>query len=131
MSYPFSPGAPAFLVLPTTIFQLEGSVRTATMLAMLDTGSDGTLVPRRLLTTINADQLHSTRIHSHWGDTRTAIMFIVDIEIAGMRMPAVEVVADEHGSDVLLGRNVLNRLILLLDGPRQATDVLTRRPLRL
>jgi hypothetical protein len=30
--------------------------------------------------------------------------------------------------DVLLGRNVLNRLILLLDGPGALADVLSKRP---
>jgi hypothetical protein len=30
-----------------------------------------------------------------------------------------------------LGRNILNQLILLLDGPGQQTDILERRPSRL
>jgi hypothetical protein len=29
---------------------------------------------------------------------------------------------------IILGRNVLNRLILLLDGPNELADVLERRP---
>lgn len=131
MSYPFRPGAPAFPVLPVTIFQVEGSAHTATMFAMLDTGSDTTLVPHRLLTAIHAEKLYNTHISSLWGDTRSATVFVVDIELAGMRIPAVEVVADKYSSEVLLGRNVLNRLILLLDGLHQTTDVLIRRPLRL
>ena len=49
------------------------------------------------------------------------------MEIAGQRLPAVEVAADDLGEDILLGRNVLNKLILLLDGPRAQAGVLTRR----
>jgi hypothetical protein len=50
------------------------------------------------------------------------------LDIAGHHLPGVEVVADDLAADVLLGRNVLNRLILLLDGPDGMTDVLPRRP---
>jgi hypothetical protein len=46
-------------------------------------------------------------------------------------LPAIEVVADDISDQVLLGRNALNKLILLMDGPRQQTDVLKRRPARL
>jgi hypothetical protein len=45
--------------------------------------------------------------------------------------PAVEVIADETGSAILLGRNFLNRLILLLDGPNQQSDILLRRPVKM
>lgn len=58
------------------------------------------------------------------------MVYLVDLEVAGQRLPAVEVVADNIGEDVLLGRNVLNRLILLLDGTARTTDVLNRRPAR-
>jgi len=69
----------------------------------------------------------ATRLRSHWGESRPVAVHMVDLEIAGQRLPAVEVVADDLGEDVLLGRNVLNKLILLLDGLRVQTDVLTRR----
>lgn len=39
-----------------------------------------------------------------------------------------DVVADSRSHEVLLGRNVLNLLILLLDGPHGLTHILSRRP---
>lgn len=53
------------------------------------------------------------------------------MEVAGEMLPGVEVIADDHGTDVLLGRNILNRLLLLLDGHRLQTEILTRYPERL
>ena len=52
----------------------------------------------------------------------------MNIVVAGELLPAVPVVADRRGKEIILGRNVLNKLILLLDGLHQQTDVLTRRP---
>lgn len=50
------------------------------------------------------------------------------LEVEGQLLPGIEVVGDEQGRDVLLGRNVLNKLIVLLDGPGRLTAVLSRRP---
>ena len=70
-------------------------------------------------------------MRSQWGEARTVSIYLVDLEVAGHLLPAVEVIADERENEFLLGRNVLNRLILLVDGPRERTDILTRRPVRL
>ena len=53
-------------------------------------------------------------------------VFAVDVSIGSLRLPAIEVVGDERGNEIVLGRNVLNKLRLLLDGPAQLTDDLLR-----
>ena len=99
---------------------------------MLDTGADATLVPRDLLATIGKiEMLRSVKLRSHWGELRHAPLVLVDLEIAGEQLNAVEVVVDEIGKEAVIGRNILNRLIILLDGPGLRTDLLTRRPSRL
>jgi hypothetical protein len=40
------------------------------------------------------------------------------------RFAAIQVVGDEVGDEIILGRNVLNRLRLLLDGPAAMLEVL-------
>jgi predicted aspartyl protease len=108
-----------------------GETATAPQSALIDTGADGTLVPSQLLDTIRADELHHTRLRSLWGEARMVRIFLVDLQIGDQVLPSVEVVADDAGSEILLGRNVLNSLILLLDGVHEQTDLLTRRPVRL
>jgi clan AA aspartic protease len=120
-----------FPQLPIVICNIDSNSSTLEMEALIDTGADGTLIPKARLDAIQAEELHVTRIRSHWGEWRTVVVYVVDLEIAGEKLPAVEVIADEHSDTVLLGRNVLNRLILLLDGPGQQSEVLIRRPLRL
>jgi hypothetical protein len=41
-----------------------------------------------------------------------------------MRLPAVEVVADERGEEVIIGRNVLNFLVMTLNGPKRVLEIL-------
>jgi predicted aspartyl protease len=100
-------------------------------IALIDTGADGTLVPMASLKSIHADEQYVARLRSHWGEWYFASIYLVDLEIEGQIFPAVEVVADESGTAILLGRYILNRLILLLDGLHQQTNVLARRPIKL
>jgi len=116
-----------FPVLPVVIHQVEGEAATAPLTALLDTGADITLVPAAYLRAIQADETYTAQMRSQWGAPFPVTIHLIDLEIAGQRLPAVEVAADDVGEDILLGRNVLNELILLLDGPRAQADILTRR----
>jgi predicted aspartyl protease len=91
--------------------------------ALLDTGSDGSLVPIAYLEEILAPPMADTHIRSHWGEWRAVQLFAVDIELGNLRLPSVFVVGDEQGHEIVLGRNVLNRLRLLLDGPAEVSDI--------
>jgi predicted aspartyl protease len=132
MAHIFDPTyRPPFPTLPVIIHNITSGSATPKLTAYVDTGSDGTLVPITYLRTLNAVKMYPIGLRSHWGQSRTVFVYSVDIEVAGHNLPGINVVADDKGAIVLLGRNVLNRLILLLDGPRTQTDVLTRRPPRL
>jgi len=119
---------PQFPTLPVVLHNYEDEISTSSLTAYLDTGADGTIVPLILLEELDLDEDYVTYMRSHWGERREVSVYVVDIDVAGEYLPGVEVLADEYSDEVLLGRNVLNRLILLLDGFRTQTDVLTRRP---
>jgi hypothetical protein len=76
-----------------------------------------------LLENVLAPVLTETRIRSHWGEWRAVQLFLVDIELNGLTLPGVFVVGDDTGVDVVLGRNVLNKLHLALDGRAQLTEI--------
>ena len=132
MPYPYdSEYTPPFPVLPIVLHNPENNRSTTSQIAHLDTGADGTIVPIRLLEQLDADEFCFTYMRSQWGERREISVYLVNIEIAGEHLSAIEVLADEMGNELLIGRNVLNRLILLLDGFQHQTDVLTRRPRKL
>ena len=102
----------------------EETLTLGPLTAIVDTGADGTLVPQSLVDEIGAPFVDDVRIRSHWGEWRNTQMFTVDVGIGELRLAAVEVVGDDQDTEIILGRNILNRLRLLLDGPAGQVEVL-------
>ncbi|MGH2521395.1 MAG: retroviral-like aspartic protease family protein [Anaerolineales bacterium] len=92
--------------------------------ALLDTGADGTIIPIHHLRTIGARRAFEAKLHSQWGERRSVFLYLVDLRIGDVALPGIYVVGDEVGQENVLGRNVLNRLKLLLDGPALSTQFL-------
>jgi len=63
-------------------------------------------------------------LRSQWGERRVVYLYLVDLQIDATTFPGIYVVGDELGQESVLGRNVLNRLRLLLDGPAALTQIL-------
>jgi predicted aspartyl protease len=94
--------------------------------AIIDTGADGTIVPGSFIDDLDAPFVDNAWLSSQWGESFAVKMFAVDIGLGNLRLPSVQVVADERSHEIILGRNILNRLRLLLDGPKQETELLER-----
>ncbi len=108
MKYPYNTRyEPPFPTVQVVLHNNEESVQTTSLLALLDTGSDGTLIPITFLQEILAPALTDTRIRSHWGEWRSVQLFVVDIELGDLKLPNIFVVGDEQGDEVILGRNIL------------------------
>lgn len=114
---------PPFPAAPVVLRNSDEGLRSETLQALLDTGADGSLVPIAYLAEILAPPMTDTHIRSHWGERRAAQLFAIDLELGSLRLPGVFVIGDEQGSEIVLGRNVLNKLRVLLDGPASQTDV--------
>ena len=112
---------PAMPVCSVTIASSAGDHRI-TCNAIIDTGADATIVPIRLLRHVGARRVFETGLRSHWGERRTVFLYLVDLEIDDVTLPALYAVGDELGGDVVLGRNALNRVVML-DGPRKLARV--------
>jgi predicted aspartyl protease len=96
--------------------------------AIIDTGADAILIPSEYLEAVEAIGSGDAVLHGVLGETREVHLFEVDIHIDSLILPGVIAVADDHGNEVVIGRSVLNKLILLLDGPHGETDLFERRP---
>lgn len=98
--------------------------RSQRMTAIVDTGADASLVPEDTLREIGARRAFEARLRSQWGERRQVFLYLVDVQIADLTLPGVYVVGDDRGQECVLGRNVLNRLRILLDGPAALTQIL-------
>lgn len=92
--------------------------------ALIDTGADTSLVPKSVLLALGAPSLFEAQLRSPWGELHPVVVYLADILIGAERYPGIEVAADETDTEFILGRNLLNKLSLLLDGPHQVTQFL-------
>jgi hypothetical protein len=93
-------------------------------MAMIDTGADARIVPVKHLRQIVARRSFEATLRSQWGERRRVYLYLVDLHLESLTLPGMYVVDDEQGDEVVFCRDVLNRLRLMLDGPRQVAQVL-------
>lgn len=124
----YRPPVPA---IPVRLYSPVTEKYAGPELAIVDTGSDATMVPLRYLLAIGAEETAPGWLVTVTGNRQPVALYFVDIQCAQDVAPGLRVVADETGEDIVLGRDFLNRFALLLDGPfRQVTvldDVTVRR----
>lgn len=125
MKYPYATHfQPAIPMLAIRLENEARGLQTEFLNALLDTGADGTLVPLDYLRQIRAPAVMDRRLRSHWGEWRAVQVFVVNIKLADRRLVNVLVVGDEQGDEIILGRDVLNKLRLLLDGPANQIELI-------
>ncbi len=118
MKYPYNRSYdPPFPAIEIVLHNHNAGLQTVPLEALLDSGADGSLVPITYLQEIVAPAITDTHIRSHWGEWRPVQLFLVDLTICNLRLPNLLVIGDEQGEEIVLGRNVINKLRLVLDGP--------------
>jgi len=137
MAFPFTtqklPPAP---VMPIRLSSPGEPASVSEYPALIDTGSDFTLVPLRTLLGINAPETRSAFVRGLFSQQQLVTLYLVDIHTKIGVFPGYEVIGiggtDDGFDDVeiIIGRNVLNRLYLFLNGPASETHLLERPPRR-
>jgi predicted aspartyl protease len=137
MSTPFStdkfPPAP---ILNIRLSFPGESASAAVYPALVDTGSDFTIVPLQYLLPITAPETRSAFVRGMFSQRQLATLYLVDLHVETGVLAGVEVIGvdDEVDSfeseEIILGRNILNKLYLFLNGPDSQTQLLERVPRR-
>lgn len=91
--------------------------------ALVDTGADISIIPAKHIRPLQAVPDDHRYLRSQWGERRKAAIYSLDVGLGNMRLPSIEVVADEYGAEIILGHNVLNQLIMTLDGPKRVLEI--------
>lgn len=92
--------------------------------AFVDTGADATIVPIDVVRQLRAGVVTLKTLRGYTGSRRSVRTYLVDVEVGPITLPGIEIVGDEAADEVLLGRDVLNKLRVLLDGPGRQIHVL-------
>ncbi len=114
------PGA-AFPVAVATI--VGRNAKSTVVIGLIDSGADATILPIAILRQINARRGEVAWARSITGQRYQVNLYQVKISIGEYVMPGVEVIANERTDEVIWGRDVLNQLYVILDGPGENTQI--------
>src|SRR5687767_4771391 len=94
------------------------------IMAIVDTGADMTILPVSVIQPIQISPFSSGHLFGQWRDPHQVDFYLIELEIEGVRLTNIQIAADETITEVILGRNVLNKLPLFLDGPERHIEIL-------
>ena len=87
------------------------------ILAKLDTAADGSVIPIELVASMGLIDFDKVVTISFDGSEEEQLTYLVDIFLAGKAFTDIEVISSPL-SYALLGRDILNQLIITLNGPQ-------------
>ena len=90
--------------------------RTVEVVALLDSGADATIIPYGLLKRIGARFAQTNQMRGVSGKPVPVALYFVTVQIDNFNLPGIKAVASRSSNEALIGRDVLNHLIVTLDG---------------
>ncbi|MGH7964082.1 MAG: retroviral-like aspartic protease family protein [Candidatus Binatia bacterium] len=108
----FTPPAP---VADVTITHPVTGARSGVLRGKLDSGADVTVIPERLVAPLGLTPQRRIWLRSYDGTYAQRPVYYLRLNVVGFDLAAVRCVTTDR-ANVLLGRNVLNRFVIILDG---------------
>jgi hypothetical protein len=116
----YEPPAP-FLEL--TIRKTGRNAAEVTVLALVDSGADATMIPITTLQTIKARYVETRQMRGITGVAYPVDLYTIAVQIGPHLVPAVRAIAAAPDGEIIVGRDILNYLIVTLNGPAGVTEV--------
>ncbi len=116
----YEPAAP---VLEIKVYSPDQIKPEVSLTALADYGADATMIPRDLLKKIGARYAETRQLRGVSGLAYPVKLYLVTVRIARHTIYGIRAVAIEPKSEPIIGRDVLNQLVVTLDGPATTTEV--------
>ncbi len=118
--YAFGPALP---MVEVAVSSVGDAADNGMSLALVDSGADATMVPVTILTQVGADKVG--RAQMRWGshDSRAYDVYLVALKVGPFQIRGARVLADEFSDEIILGRNVLNQMIVTLNGLANIVEI--------
>jgi hypothetical protein len=113
---------PAFPVLELTITGAEIELQR-TVQGLIDSGSDATQIPASMLRSIGARETDQRWVRDLSGIRYPVEMYTVQIAIGSLVLPGMEVVGRERTNEIIIGRDVLNQMVVTMNDLAHVTEL--------
>ncbi len=98
-------------------------VPSLSLIALVDSGADGTIIPLRHLKTLKARQRRKKLMRGVTGNPGLFDTFEVSFRLGPYERATLEVVGDPKNNEAILGRDVLNQFVVTLNGLASMTEI--------
>lgn len=115
--------SPAMPVIEVKLVEPSSGMTAGPLSALVDTGADGTLIPKYLLDDIGAIPIGRGSLRWLWNESRQVQIYLVRLEIGPQVLRGVHVAGITNSKEFILGRNVLNHLVFTVDGPAGVIEI--------
>lgn len=116
----YDPPAPFMLI---TVDGHDPTQNPITIEAFVDSGADGTMLPLDVLQAVGATYETSLWLRGTTGSRQRMDCYTVSIHVETESARAISAVAMPAGSEALIGRDVLNQLVITLHGIAGVTEL--------
>lgn len=124
LTFPYDEGyRPAMPVVQVELVAPGRAPLPRLLPALVDSGSDGTLVPINLLEEAGARCVGEARLRGVTGPSQLVNIYLVNLQVGTHVVRGVRAVAAPEQSEFILGRNALNHLVVTLNGPASVTEI--------
>lgn len=114
---------PAYPVVELSIKPIGSATEGVNLLALVDSGADATIVPMHILQ--NAQVELVGRAQMRWGThhSQPYDVYLGTITIGAYVIRGVRILADPQNNEAILGRDVLNQMIVTLNGLANIVEI--------
>ncbi len=113
---------PPMPVVEVQVSSFENPDRVVTMTAIVDSGSDGTFLPEKVLRELGAESVRKIWVSGIQEIRFRAQVYMVKVAIGPYEFFGTRAVGDVQGR-AILGRNVLNQIIVNLNGLANTVEI--------
>lgn len=104
------------------IVRSPGGAETRHIEGKIDTGADICALPDSVIADLDLPPVRTVRAAGFGGVLQEALLFHVDLEVAGQRNKHVEALSTRRPY-AIIGRNILRQFTIRLDGPKSTVTV--------
>lgn len=111
--------------MPVVEIQLRRSANYPSIYfqAIVDTGSDATLIPLPYLRQLQARKGRRQILSGTAGGRYEVDLYSVSVQIGSYRPIYVDAAGTVYGNEVIIGRDVLNQFVVTLNAPAHVVEV--------